>query len=153
MGHHVELSRFVDAPPDRVWRVLTSVDSAPQILSGVQGVERLAGVGYEVGTRWRETRTMFGRAATEEMTVTAVEPGRHTAVEAESGGVRYRTEFDVAPERAGTTLTVRFSADAGRPGRIRRALTALVAPLALRATRKALHQDLDDIAAAARAGI
>lgn len=153
MGHHIELSRSVDAPPDRVWRVLTSVDSAPQVLSGVDSVERLAGVGYEVGTRWRETRTMFGRAATEEMTVTAVEPGRHTVVEAESGGVRYRTEFDVAPDRAGTMLTVRFSADDGRPGRIRRVLTALLAPLGLRAMRTALQRDLDDIAAAARAGI
>ncbi|WP_416061539.1 SRPBCC family protein [Rhodococcus indonesiensis] len=153
MGHHIELSRSVDAPSDRVWRVLTSVDSAPQVLSGVDSVERLAGVGYEVGTRWRETRRMFGRAATEEMTVTAVEPGRHTVVEAESGGVRYRTEFDVAPDRAGTMLTVRFSADDDRPGRIRRALTALLAPLGMRVTRTALRRDLDDIAAAARAGI
>ena len=54
------LERSIDAPTDAVWQVLTDLDAAPTVLSGVTKVERLAGSGYTIGTRWRETRTMLG---------------------------------------------------------------------------------------------
>lgn len=67
MEQRIEVSRNIAAPPSAVWRVLTALDEAPTTLRGVKAVERLDGTGYEVGTRWRETRVMFGQSATEEM--------------------------------------------------------------------------------------
>lgn len=149
MEQRLEVTRHIDADPGAVWRVITALDSAPSTLRGVTAVERLDGTGYEVGTRWRETRVMFGKSATEEMQVAEVVPERRTVVTAESGGTHYRTVFDLAPTEDGTELTVAFSGESGPMGAVATVAMTLFAPLAKRATRKALQQDLEDIAAAA----
>lgn len=55
--------REIAAPQGRVWDTITDLATAPVTLSGVTRVERLdAGDAFGVGTRWRETRRMFGRS-------------------------------------------------------------------------------------------
>jgi uncharacterized protein YndB with AHSA1/START domain len=146
----------VNAPAAAVWEVLTDLEGTAQVLNGVRGVERLsADAGYQVGTSWRETRVMFGQEATEDMTVTAVEPGRRTEVRAESHGMRYRTEFELLPVTGGaeesprTQLVMRFQGEYVQGGRVQNLLGAITAPLGVAASRKAMRQDLEDIAVAA----
>ena len=57
-GHRIDLERLVQARVERVWEVLTDVAHADQTLSGV---ELITEGPYRVGTRWRETRRMFGK--------------------------------------------------------------------------------------------
>ncbi|RWR18632.1 SRPBCC family protein [Agrococcus lahaulensis] len=147
----VTLERSIDAPTDAVWQVLTDLDAAPTVLSGVTKVERLAGSGYTIGTRWRETRTMMGREATEELEVVGIDPGRSTMLAAEAHGMRYRTEFTLEPVGAGTLLRMRFSGRSETPSWAQRLAAKLTARLGMSVTRKAMQQDLDDIAAAAEA--
>ncbi|MFF0817652.1 SRPBCC family protein [Rhodococcus sp. NPDC003318] len=147
----ISVRRQVAASPDRVWAVLTDIDNAARTLTGVTRIERISGAGYEVGTRWRETRTMFGREATEEMWVAEVDPNRRTVVKARSAGTDYTTVFTLAPAAAGTDLTMTFSADAGSSA-FNRLLAATVGRLAMRFTRKAIAADLRDIAARAETG-
>lgn len=145
------VAREIDAPAQRVWDVITDLDGAPEVLSGVERVERLDGAdGFDVGTRWRETRTMFGRQTSEDMAITAIEPPRRYTVVADSSGTTYTSTFEVAPlEDHRCRLTMGFGArSAGLAGRL---LAATVGRLFLGATRKALERDLDDIAAAAEA--
>jgi uncharacterized protein YndB with AHSA1/START domain len=146
----------VNAPAAAVWEVLTDLEGTAGVLHGVRGVERLsADAGYQVGTSWRETRVMFGQEAWEDMTVTAVEPGRRTEVQAAAHGMRYRTEFELLPVTgvAGgsprTQLVMRFQGEHAQGGLPRRLLAAITAPLGVAASRKAMRQDLQDIAAAA----
>jgi len=47
----------------------------------------------EVGTKWRETRVMFGKEATEVMWVTEMNKDKNYVVEAESRGTHYRSEY------------------------------------------------------------
>lgn len=148
------LERSIAAPPDAVWRVLTDLEAAPETLSGVARVERLAGVGYSIGTRWRETRTMMGREETEEMEVVGIDEGRSTMIAAESRGMAYRTEFTLEPittddGKAGTLLRMRFGGSLLSPSWVQRVMAKLTAPLGMAVTRKTMQQDLDDIAAAA----
>ncbi len=149
--HEIVLSRLVRATPERVWEVLTDLDQAAQTLSGVTSVQRMTDGPYAVGTRWRETRTVLGRSSTEELWVTASDPWRRSEVRAASGGAEYCTEFVLTPraEGAETGLTVRFGAELTDPSRWQRAVMSLLSGVAERATRKALEQDLADIAAAA----
>lgn len=150
----IRLHRTIAAPPAVVWEVITDLDHAVSTLSGLQALERLDDTGYEVGTRWRETRVMFGKAATEEMWVTQVEPERRTVVAASSHGADYLSGFTLAPAGTGTELTMTFSATVSNPGLVSKLMVRAFGALGKKATAKALRQDLDDIAAAAerRAG-
>ncbi len=145
----VEVSREVAAPAERVWAIIIDLAGSPAVISAIDKVEVLAGPEpLGVGTRWRETRTMMGKSATEEMWVTAVDPGKSYTVAAESAGAAYESTFHVTPSgAAASTLTLSFE---GRPqSTSKKVLSATVGRLMGPATRKALAKDLADIAAAA----
>ena len=141
------VSREIDASAARVWEVITDLEGSPRVLSGVEKVERIdAARSFGVGTRWRETRTLFGKQATEEMAVTAVDPGRSYTVEADSRGARYTSILAVEPlDEHRSKLSMSFQ---GAPtGLVGKVLAATVGRLFQPATRKQLRRDLDDIAA------
>ncbi|QCU79090.1 SRPBCC family protein [Citricoccus sp. SGAir0253] len=145
----------VRAPAATVWEVLADLEGTARVLSGVTSVERLsADTGYGVGTSWRETRVMLGREASEVMTVTAMEPGRRTEIRAESHGMRYETVLELLPVAGGAggeraQLVMRFRGEPVRPSLPLRLLAAVTAPLGAAASRRAMRQDLADIAAEA----
>lgn len=145
-GQQVQIEREVAASPEEVWRVLTDLDNAAETLSGVSRVERLTEGPYTVGTRWRETRKMFGKEATEEMRVTAVEAPARTTVEAESAGVHYVTVFTLTPTGDGTRLAMTFTARQPAPSRVQRLTWAVFGKLGIKATSKVMARDLEDIA-------
>lgn len=145
------VARDVAASSNKVWGVLTDLDQAEQTISAIEKLERLDdGTGFGVGTRWRETRTMFGRSATEDMEVTQLDPGRSYVVEAESHGARYRTVMTVEPVGdAASRLTWSFGAEP--QSTMAKLAASTIGKLVERSTRKALQQDLADIAIAAEA--
>jgi hypothetical protein len=118
------------------------------VVRGIDAVDVLTPGPFGVGTRWRETRTMMGRSATEEMSVTAVEPLRSYRVESVSRGAHYVSTFAFSSSAdGGTEVATTFG---GRPtSSTMRVLAAVTAPLVRRSVAKALEQDLQDIAAAA----
>ncbi len=144
----VEVRRHVAAPAERVWAVATDLAGAPRVVRGIESVEVLSPGDFGVGTRWRETRTMMGRSATEEMTVTAMEPQRSYTTEAVRPGVRYLSTVAVAPSGdGGSDLTMTFGA---RPtSTFVRVLGSVTGPLGRRVIARALAQDRADIATAA----
>lgn len=144
------VERDVEAPAATVWDVVTDLDASSDVMSGIDRIERLDdGDEFAVGARWRETRTMFGRQATEELEVTAFDrAGRSYTVEADSRGAHYRSTLAV-DERDDGSSRVRMTFDAEPDGALSRVLASTIGRLFQGATRKALAQDLDDIAAAA----
>lgn len=147
----VDVSRQIAASAERVWAVLIDVAGSPEVISGIDDVELLSGPDpLDVGTRWRETRTMMGKTATEEMWVTALDPGRSYTVVAESRGTAYESTFELTPTGADSaTLHLSFE---GRPqATTGKLLDATIGRLFLPMSRKALEKDLADIAAAAEA--
>ena len=142
--------RHIDAPTEMVWALMTDLEAFPRTVGGIEGVERLDdGTGFGLGTTWRETRTLFGRTATEDMWVTEFEPGRSYVVEANSHGAEYRTSQRIEPDGDGSLLTMTFSSTA--TGTTAKVMSATVGRLFAKATKKAFEQDLADIAAAAEA--
>jgi ribosome-associated toxin RatA of RatAB toxin-antitoxin module len=146
--HSVTARRTIQASPEQVWALATDIARWPDTISGVDRVEVLSEGDFGPGTRWRETRTMLGREATEEMWVTATDPERFYTVEAESHGAHYVSTFtftETAPEQ--TEVVLKFS---GRPqSTVARVLAKVTGPVASRSVAKALQKDLDDLAAAA----
>ena len=144
------VSQEVAADPESVWAIITDLDGFERTISAIEEIERLdGGDGFGVGTRWRETRKMFGRTATEEMEVTSIDDGRSYVTEADSHGAHYRTIMSVEPSGSdGSRLSTTFGAEPH--GLVTKVAAATVGRLFERATRKALEQDLAEIAAAAR---
>ncbi|MGH3367014.1 MAG: SRPBCC family protein [Nocardioidaceae bacterium] len=141
----VTTQRRIAAPVERVWAVATDIPGSAETITGINHVEMLSEGDFGVGTRWRETRTMLGREATEEMWVTSVDPVRSYTVEAESHGMHYVSTFRFLPvDESQTEVVLVFSGEPQGTGA--RLVAAVTGPLAKRSVAKALRSDLDDLA-------
>ncbi len=143
------MSTNVAAPPERVFRIATDLPKLAETIGGIDRVEVLSGGPMREGTRWRETRALHGRQATEEMQVTAFDPPRSFVVEAESHGAHYRTVCSFEPADSGTRMTMEFT---GRPLTFFARVFSLFGFFMEKSLRKILAQDLEDVRRAAEAG-
>ena len=139
----ISLDETIAAPQDRVFAVFSDLEHAAERINGIAKLEILSDVRRGKGLRWRETRVMMGREATEEMEITEFDPPRHYAVEAASHGMHYRTDIHFAPLGAGTRVSHIFE---GVPQNLgARILSILTGPLFASMTKKALGQDMADL--------
>ncbi|WP_168627213.1 SRPBCC family protein [Cryobacterium sp. BB307] len=133
----------INANRARVFGVFCDLENAAANIGAITKVEVLTGASQlNVGTKWRETRTMFGKEATEEMWVTAYEQDVSYVAEAESRGAHYRTEYRFTPEGSGTRVDMTFE---GVPLTFGARLSGIIGTLFVGAAKKALHQDLVDL--------
>lgn len=154
MDHKTTLTQHVKASPDKVWAVISDIPGSAATLSGIDSIQMLSEGGYGEGTRWKETRTMMGRAETVEMWVSQAEPpsptrGGSTTVKALQGGADYTTRFTLAGRDGGTDLSLTFGAEVVKPTLLSRIAMALFGKIGMSMTRKALARDLAEIAAKA----
>ncbi len=98
------ISRRVEAPIDAVFDVFSDIPQAHEMIDQITAIEMLTDGPVGVGTRWRETRMMFKRAATEEMEVTAFEPGRSYTVGCRSCGCEYESTWRFETEGDATRV-------------------------------------------------
>lgn len=148
----VVVERRIAAGQEVVWAAITDLRGMERVLSGVSKVEVLTPGEFRVGTRWRETRRMFGKDATEEMWVTVCEPPERYVVEAESHGSRYVSEWGLrgVDDGAATVVSMRFTA-VTTGGGLAGLLAKVLGGLGGRAVRRAIAKDLDDVASAVEA--
>lgn len=147
-GHTVSVKREVLAEPLVVWNTVTDIENADKILTAVEKVERLAGVGFDEGTRWRETRRVMGRSESEEMWVVEAEAPRRAVIAAESNGTAYRTVMEFKPSSLGTTLVFTFTAETSSAGAGQKLMFAVLGKAGVKAAKASLEADLADIAKA-----
>lgn len=69
-------TEFFAVPNEKVFDGLTDLDAARTWMKGFIGIEKIKGNRVEPGAVWRESRKMFGKAATEEFEVMSVIPNR-----------------------------------------------------------------------------
>jgi carbon monoxide dehydrogenase subunit G len=139
------VDRHVAAPPDVVFARASDFRRATETVAAIVKMDILTSGPVGVGTRFRETRVLFGREATEEMTVTTFEPPRRYTLSAESHGSRYHTELSFVPDGQGTRMTMTFQ---GTPVTLMaRVMSVLMRPM-MKSAAKMCAKDLDDIKAA-----
>jgi carbon monoxide dehydrogenase subunit G len=147
----VNVAVRVHAPKDRVWRVVTDIENSARTISAIDTIEVLerpnAGL---VGLKWRETRTLYGKAATEVMWITDVEEGASYVTEARSHGSIYRTRIGLSEDGGAARLGMEFRAEPQSFGA--RVASIVLGPVMKRAVRKALLQDLQDVKREAESG-
>jgi len=108
----ITVSTNVSRPIDEVFKVYTEIEKTAERIPDITALEVLSEGPFGEGTRWRETRVMFKKEATEEMWVTGFNPPNSYNVEAESHGMRYSTHFLFSPDGEGTKVSWIFSGTA-----------------------------------------
>ena len=138
----MSVETLIDAPPHVVFAVLADIPAWPSVISAIAEVGLLTPGPVAVGTRFRETREMFGRKATEEMTVAEIEPPRRLVLTAFNHGTAYRGEHLLAAEGTGTRVTLAFE---GRPITLEARLLMPLGLLFAGTVRRLLASDLADL--------
>ncbi|MBZ0171015.1 MAG: SRPBCC family protein, partial [Phycisphaerales bacterium] len=139
----IVVEKLIHAPVERVFARCTDLASLPEIVSGIDAIEVLTEGAVGDGTAFRETRTMLGREATEEMTFTEFDPPRGYVLLAESCGSRYRSVHSFEPADGGTRVRMEFSAT---PVSLTAKILSPVLGLVFKKTlMKCLNADFDDL--------
>lgn len=105
----MSFNRTVNAPVSEVFQVYSDFGNAATRVEGIEKIEILTGDPIGIGTRFRETRIMFGRPSTEEMEITEFEPNQKYTVEAFSCGAHFQTIFRFQPNGDATTVEVELT--------------------------------------------
>ena len=144
----MRVSRVLHAPIERVWQVFADIPAAADRLSGVSKIDVLSDLPFGPGFRWRETRRMLGKDATEEMWVSMAQEPDFYEVAAASRGMEYLSRYDFTAVPDGTKVELVFT---GTPTSTMAKLMDKTMALTSGPLRKALSQDMADLAAVCEA--
>ena len=136
----------IAAPPETVFTVLSDIPRWPDSIPNIEKVEMLTSGPVNVGTRFRETRKMHGRSATEEMTVVKYDPPHRFDLSAENHGARYLATQEVIPVTGGSRLVLTFGAT---PLTLMARLFSVLGFAFAGSIRRQLQRDLDHVKAEA----
>ena len=136
------VEREINAPLEKVFECASDFANAAERIDGILKIEMLTEGPVRVGTRFRETRIMFKKEATEVMEITVFERPSRYAFKAESHGCKYLTRFDLVQEGAGTNLVMVFSAE---PETFFGKVMGIVFSFMVKACIREMEKDLDDL--------
>ncbi|MDD9951137.1 MAG: SRPBCC family protein [Zetaproteobacteria bacterium] len=109
----ISCSTQINASPQQVFKIISDIPRGAEIIAGIQHIEMLHDNGtVGVGTQWKETRIIFGQAASEEMTIIEFVPNSHYVIRGENHGCEYLSTLKVCAAAQGTLLSMDFK---GRP--------------------------------------
>lgn len=140
------MQKHVNAPPETVFRVATDLDNWSDFIRGIERIERLTDGPMRVGTRYRETRKMFGKESTEEFEVTGFDAPREFAVQAYTCGALFVSRHRFVPDISGTLVELTLES---KPQSIIARLMAPLGKLMMGSMKKLIDADLDDLKAIA----
>jgi hypothetical protein len=136
------MSKVIAAPVADTFAQFTDLDGMPGRIKGITKVEKLTPGPVGLGTKYKETRLMFKREATETFEFTAFEPNRRYEMVANSCGAEYRFDFRFAPEGAGTRVDVTSNI---RAVSFWAKLFSPLAKLMMGTMRRCVEDDLNDL--------
>ena len=99
-------TEWIAKPPQEVFEYTIDIDNAALILSNVTHAEMISNGAVGLGSRFRETRTMNGRATTSELEVTTFEPPHQYAATLEQSGIYATYLYTFRPEKNGTRVNL-----------------------------------------------
>jgi len=111
----VTIETFIAAPRERVFALFTDLEGAASRLSGVRSIEILTEGPIGPGTRWRETRLMFGQPSIQEMQVVSADPPNGFVVAAQNISASFETRFSFHDHGGGTKVVCSFNAEPRNP--------------------------------------
>ncbi len=104
----MKLGQTVNAPIDKVFHVFADIGNVAERVDGIQHVEILTDGPVGKGTRFKETRVMFGCKSTEEMEITEYITNDLYVIEADTCGSHFKSTFRFRPKGKHTAVDVEF---------------------------------------------
>jgi hypothetical protein len=142
----VEVQVTINGSRAAVWAVITNVEGASKIISGIKNIEVVerptSGL---VGLKWRETRILFGKPATVEKCITEAADNEFFNTKAESDGSIFFCTKRISESSGGVMLT---EIHESRPQTIVAKLMSIPIVFFKGVWKKAILQDLNDVKAA-----
>lgn len=138
----IHVSKHINAPLHVTFDVFSDIQNLQEQIDGITKVEILSEVTHGVGTRWRETRVMFGKEATEEMEISTFDKNQSYDVIASSHGMDYHSTYTFRERDGGTLVEMTFS---GKPVTLVAKLMTPLGYLFKGATQKALEDDMNNL--------
>lgn len=144
--------RVVHAPPAAVIAAISDLDAWMSWMPGLVRVERLTEGPFGLGTRWRETRKMYGKEASEVFQVSEYEPPgrlglRVDGAEGSTGRGEYRFLYLLEPVPDESTR-ITLEGEVEMPGLVAR----LLAPMMKGMLRRGCERDLEALASHLESG-
>jgi len=134
----------INASKETIWKKITDIEHSADFIDSIEKIEIFDNPANSlIGFKWKETRTMFGKKATEIMWITEAEENIFYQTRAESHGSLYITRVEISEQENSSALSMELNAKAVSIGA--KIMMILFGLLFKGATRKALLQDLTDI--------
>lgn len=149
-GHIIYVHTTIAASPEAVWNVITDVEHMAEFLRSVRRCEPLTEGAFDVGTRWREERTLFGHRGEEDRHVVECRAPNRLVIETEVGHdvvhSSYRiTSFGSSGDR--TRLAMTTNLDTSHRSGLGKLEWMLFGGHSHERTRRILEHDMEDIEA------
>lgn len=141
----------INQPIEKVWKKITDIENSANFIEGITKVEVLEKPKDTLpGFKWKETRVMFGKEATEIMWITEFKENQYYQTRAESHGSVYISRMSVEQIDDQTQLTMSFK---GEPQTfITKVLSKLMGAMMKGSMKKVILKDLKNIKDAVEAG-
>ncbi len=143
----VEAQVTINGSKAAIWAAITNIESASETISGIKKIEVLEKPANGlVGLKWRETRILFGKAATVEKWITDAAENEFYKTKAESDGFVFLCTKRISESSGGFTLA---ESHEFKPQSIVAKLQSIPMGFLFKGVaKKAVLQDLNDIKAA-----
>jgi len=102
----------IAAPKSKVFETFSDLQNLSKNVTTITKIELLNSEEIGVGTRFKETRVMFGKESSEIMEITKFEPHDNFREEAESGGMHYISDWSFFETDGYTTVSIEFTGKA-----------------------------------------
>jgi len=136
-------AKHFNAPQEIVWEVMSDLENAADRIDAIVNLEVLTEGPVGQGTRFKETRIMFKKEATETMEITSWNPPNSYTTEAFGCGCHYVSVITCEEDGDGTLVTMTFEAEAiSMFGKVMSALTGWMMKSAC---AKCFNKDLEDL--------
>ena len=124
MSTEFQVTEILPGTPERVFQALTDLEGAEQWIPAIVAIERVGDVQQGVGMRWRETRKMRGKEATEEIEITHYHPPSHLGLRIDGtrgtmGRGTYEFDYKLAQRVGGTEVRMTGRIDGVLPSMLR----------------------------------
>lgn len=142
-----EQSIVTHAPLEAAWDAASNLNKAEERFRGIAQIEMLTDGPIGKGTRWRETRIIMRKKATEELELLEWDPPHRYVAGCESCGARYRTTVTCEPVADGTEI--RFLMHAEHLTLRAKIMGVVMGVMMRKMMEKCLSEDLEDMKRAA----